>query len=87
MRARKIFTAGIRPQAGFGAEVTGVCSTSNVKLVRALGADKVIDYTQEDFTRNDETYDLILNTNGAVSFVQCEASLKPVSPTLNGGKL
>ncbi|MCB9076414.1 MAG: NAD(P)-dependent alcohol dehydrogenase [Anaerolineaceae bacterium] len=61
----------------FGAEVTGVCSTSNVELVKALGADKVIDYTQEDFTQSNETYDLIFDTVGKTSFARCKNTLKP----------
>jgi NADPH:quinone reductase-like Zn-dependent oxidoreductase len=60
----------------FGAEVTGVCSTTNVELVKSLGADRVIDYTQEDFTKNDETYDIIFDTAGKSSFSRCKSSLK-----------
>lgn len=60
----------------FGAAVTGVCSTKNIELVKSLGADKVIDYTQEDFTRNSETYDIIFDTVGKSSFSQCNGVLK-----------
>ncbi|MDF2960777.1 MAG: zinc-binding dehydrogenase family protein [Paenibacillus sp.] len=60
----------------FGAEVTGVCSTANVEMVKSLGAGKVIDYTQEDFTKNGETYDIIFDAAGKTTLPQCKSSLK-----------
>lgn len=60
----------------YGAEVTGVCSTRNLALVQTLGADRVIDYTKEDFTKSGESYDIIFDTVGRTSFGGCKYSLK-----------
>jgi NADPH:quinone reductase-like Zn-dependent oxidoreductase len=60
-----------------GAEVTAVCSSANVDLVRELGADHVIDYTTQDFTQNRQRYDVIMDTHGNAPYARVQASLKP----------
>jgi NADPH:quinone reductase-like Zn-dependent oxidoreductase len=70
-------TAGVQLAKHFGAHVTAVCNTKNVELVRSLGADEVIDYLQEDFTKNGKTYDVVFDAVGLHSFRRCRRSLKP----------
>ena len=69
----------------FGAEVTGVCSSANLAMVRTLGANKVIDYTKEDFTKTGQTFDIIFDTVGKVSFSRCKSSLKENGIFLEAG--
>ncbi len=70
-------TFAVQIAKALGAEVTAVCSTRNVDMVRTLGADQVIDYTKEDFTKNKEQYDLILGTNGYHSIFDYKRALRP----------
>ncbi|MFN3351513.1 NAD(P)-dependent alcohol dehydrogenase [Pseudorhodoplanes sp.] len=74
-------SAALQLAKHFGARVTGVCSAANVELVRALGADRVIDYTAEDYRRGGECYDVIFDTVGEASFKTHEPLLQP------GGRL
>lgn len=69
-------TAAVQIAKHLGARVTGVCSTQNIELVKSLGADEVIDYKKEDFTKNGKTYDVIYDTVGKNSFSECKKSLK-----------
>jgi NADPH:quinone reductase-like Zn-dependent oxidoreductase len=70
-------TFAVQIAKSFGVEVTGVCSTRNVDLVRSLGANHVIDYTREDFTRSDRRYDLMFDVAGSRSWSECKRVLNP----------
>ena len=74
-------TAAVQLAKHFGAVVTGVCSASNAELVRSLGAARVIDYSQQDFTQSGETYDIIVDAVGNCTFARCERALS------QGGRL
>ena len=70
-------TFAVQIAKAFGAQVTGVCSTKNVDLARSLGADHVIDYTREDFTRSGQRYDLFFDVAGSRSWSDCKRILTP----------
>ena len=72
-----IGTAAVQLAKHFEAHVTAVCNTKNVDVVSSLGADEVIDYTREDFTKRGETYDLVFDAVGKLSFGRCRGLLKP----------
>ncbi len=74
-------SAAIQISKHFGARVTGVCGTANIELVRSIGADRVIDYSTQDFASEADAYDIILDTTGTAPFSRCENALK------HGGRL
>jgi len=69
-------SSAVQIAKNFGAEVTGVCSTTNLEMVKSLGAEKVIDYTKEGFIKTGQTYDIIFDTVGKNSFSRCKDSLR-----------
>lgn len=76
-------SAAVQIAKVFGAEVTGVCSTANLEMVKSLGANSVIDYSNENFTKNGQTYDIIFDVAGKSTFSQCKSSLKQKGVYLN----
>jgi len=70
-------TNAVQIAKALGASVTGVCSTTNLEMVRSIGADEVIDYTREDFTQSEQKYDLIIDVVAKSSFSECKPILKP----------
>jgi NADPH:quinone reductase-like Zn-dependent oxidoreductase len=79
-------TFAVQIAKSFGADVTGVCSTRNVDLVRSIGADHVIDYTREDFTRNGQRYDVVFDLVGNRSLTELRRALTPAGTlVLSGG--
>jgi NADPH:quinone reductase-like Zn-dependent oxidoreductase len=72
-----IGSAAVQLLKYFGANVDAVCNTKNIELVKSLGADKVFDYTKEDFTKGDQKYDFVFDTVGKSSFAKCKPLLQP----------
>ena len=72
-----IGSAGVQLARHFGADITAVCSTKNLELAKSLGADRVIDYTKEDFTKNGQTYHVVFDAVGKHSFTRSRGSLEP----------
>jgi NADPH:quinone reductase-like Zn-dependent oxidoreductase len=72
-----IGSAAVQLAKHFGANITAVCATKNMELARSLGADAVIDYTREDFTKSGELYDVVFDAVGKSSFFRCKKILKP----------
>ena len=80
-----IGSAAVQLLKSLGARVTAVCATANVELVRGLGADRVIDYMVEDFTQDDQRYDVVFDAAGKSSFGRCKQLLKPRGIYLSTG--
>jgi NADPH:quinone reductase-like Zn-dependent oxidoreductase len=78
-------TASIQVAKYFGADVTAVCSSANFELVKSIGADSVIDYRKDDFTKNGQQYDIIFDTVGKRSFGDCKGSLTPNGIFMDSG--
>ncbi len=79
-------TFAVQVAKSFGAEVTAVCSPKNVDMVRSIGADRVIDYTREDFTRDGHRYDLIFDVAGNHSFSECRRAMNPNATLVMAGQ-